>query len=615
MPKFSTKKRIAFSSTLCVLIVSVVAMCALLFVGAKQTLAVSGDWSNYWVEFSKRPKDEDGYYKITSAGQLAYINNNASDYFKADSDNKFRLYANIDMSAHYWNPSSSTFHGIFDGNGYTISFLKISNGGYKPGLSVNPKNQYSGLFKNVDGATIQNLTLSGVYIYGYQDVGGIAGSATYSTFSNIIVEYSEVYATNNVDTSIGAMAIGGIAGVAEHCTFNYCRLKNTFVAIANANEDARNNHSITLYGGGIVGKSLYNNIDYCIVQNDQRGIITISTLGSKVLVYDLYMGGIAGYFIGDGHTDHIMNSYNTSKVYGGTKESEINVSKSYFGGIVGKVDNTTITACFNKGEIIGYASLKVEYNEDSKINIISSLGVNSIGNGTKEYTHLIKTCGAFTGGIVGYMDNNSKIQDCYNAGTITNNDSGSNVKLMGNFSTYYSADMHYYPALLICEIKNVEHTSHSICGNRTQSSLLSNCYSNKNIWETNQGVGSVTASVVVDYSYATHNQQSTENYEWKDAKIAGLKNDSRCISLSGWGEQKDGYFWLDGIVLSTKNNKVQLNYKSTQLQSYGPCNAETDDAVVGLSSFSSSYYAVDSKINNGLPHLKCFYWQDCASIG
>lgn len=85
----------------------------------------------------------------------------------------FKLTANIDLNNEpNWTPigkSGLPFQGTFDGYGYQITNLKISNGG-----------QYAGLFGYTKGAVIKNCNVTGE-INGYNYTGGIVGSANVNT--------------------------------------------------------------------------------------------------------------------------------------------------------------------------------------------------------------------------------------------------------------------------------------------------------------------------------------------------------------------------------------------------------------------------------------------------
>lgn len=98
-------------------------------------------------------------------------------YYKASS--------NIDMSGSNWAPigakSTTPFKGHFDGNGKTISNLKMTEA-----------TDFAGLFGYTDGASIKNIILKDLTIKG-SNAGGIAGS-----LNNSVLSHNFVYGAINI---------------------------------------------------------------------------------------------------------------------------------------------------------------------------------------------------------------------------------------------------------------------------------------------------------------------------------------------------------------------------------------------------------------------------------
>ncbi len=196
-------------------------------------------------------------YFIESAEELLWVSLqlfSGKDNFDNDI---VRLCANIDMSGVNMLPigtEENPFVGIFDGDGYVIENLKLFNQTADDEFYL-----YSnmGLFGVVENAIIQDFTLVGGAVYGYDNVGSIVGKATNSTFDNINnfsclvmgdnVEFYDIYGNkltsetfitsfNNAShndsrntyveaefTYEGVFAtqnnIAGIAAIAENCSF------------------------------------------------------------------------------------------------------------------------------------------------------------------------------------------------------------------------------------------------------------------------------------------------------------------------------------------------------------------------------------------------------------
>lgn len=112
-------------------------------------------------------------------------------------------------------PNSQTdryFNGTFDGQGYTVSGIRI----YRSGKGY--ADNYQGLFGKIgsDG-TVKNLTLSDARITGYLNSGGISGVIA-GTIQNCHVSANvTIHAVNN-ETAYHGGIVGQIIGNAEGCT-------------------------------------------------------------------------------------------------------------------------------------------------------------------------------------------------------------------------------------------------------------------------------------------------------------------------------------------------------------------------------------------------------------
>jgi hypothetical protein len=120
------------------------------------------------------------------------------------AENNYEAIGGVDDNLQY------NFKGNFDGNGHTISGIRI----YKP----NANNQ--GLFGHTDGANIHDLTLADARITGSWQTGGIVG---YNQWSSTI---TRCHVAANVTIRVGnndADCFGGIAGYNyTTCTIDHC---------------------------------------------------------------------------------------------------------------------------------------------------------------------------------------------------------------------------------------------------------------------------------------------------------------------------------------------------------------------------------------------------------
>ncbi len=143
---------------------------ALLSLSLTITLASAGAGASaaaafgYWSDYASEPVFDAAAntYTIRDASQLAWLSNAVDDGMHFEGC-KFRLAKNIDLSAHFWVPigaGGSEFRGYFDGDGFTISGLRI-------GTPSNPENRYSyvGLFGLCSNAFFTDVVLTDLSVY------------------------------------------------------------------------------------------------------------------------------------------------------------------------------------------------------------------------------------------------------------------------------------------------------------------------------------------------------------------------------------------------------------------------------------------------------------------
>ena len=123
-----------------------------------------------------------------------------------------KLLGDVNLTTSDWTPvgtSSEPFKGTFDGNGYTITGLKITSG------------SYIGLFGYVgEGATIKNVNLVGASVSGESRVGALIGCIVGdATVSNCSVDSaSKVVGDGSNTGGLIGEAIGNITVNLDHLT-------------------------------------------------------------------------------------------------------------------------------------------------------------------------------------------------------------------------------------------------------------------------------------------------------------------------------------------------------------------------------------------------------------
>ena len=199
----------------------------------------------------------------------------------------YRLMDDIDLSFTInngnWNPIgwyqnaaqlsgnvSNSFKGTFDGDGHTISGLKIVN------ISKNLQNV--GLFGVLDGAVVKNLVIEDARVYGYNHVGILAGQMKgESVITDVTVEGT---AAANISSGGYASdaAVGGLAGkIFGSSSGSRATIENVTATVNTVNLGA------TSKTGGIAGE----------VSNAYIVDTSVSATGNNILGR-YYVGGIVG---------------------------------------------------------------------------------------------------------------------------------------------------------------------------------------------------------------------------------------------------------------------------------------------------------------------------------
>ena len=374
---------------------------------------------------------------------------------------KYMLLNDLDLKGISWEPigtQSTKFSGEFDGNGHTISNLKVSGQklygalfGYSNGIIKNlaiknvtvncsPKSGYSygyaaGIVAYMSGGRVENCSVAGsIYFSGTSGyAGGIVADLISGTITNCVVTAS-VEARGSNQAYAGGIAARVQAGVIETCsveqtvkatiswpdTFNYAYAggivgyinnnTSTIVSVeinqcvSNAYVTAfRSSGSVTCYAGGIIGyanvssgnPSRYIEVNECISSGD----VVINSGESNV-----YAGGIIGY----SNNGDIYNSYSTSLVDAKASYSQYTSPSLYVGGLVG-YNTGTIYNSYATGTVKGSIAKKcyvgglIGYNTGT---VSKCVAINTLFVTLNEDDHTYEI-----GGVVG--SNTGKITTCY----------------------------------------------------------------------------------------------------------------------------------------------------------------------------------------------------------
>lgn len=153
-----------------------------------------------------------GTYEIYTGEQLAWVAKQVNDGTNDFSNCVLKLMKDIDLDSKDWTPigdKDHQFKGSFDGQGHTISNLKV----------YLPENDYIGLFGHITSATIKDLTIEDASLTGRERIGVAVGQMfNYSTVSGV-----SVIGSDDIVTITGGHFIGGIVG------YTYSDITNCYV--------------------------------------------------------------------------------------------------------------------------------------------------------------------------------------------------------------------------------------------------------------------------------------------------------------------------------------------------------------------------------------------------
>lgn len=259
----------------------------------------------------------DGVYEIYDAEGLKWLATTVNEG-KNFSGETVKLANNIDLDNQEWTPignSSHKFEGIFDGDNYTISNLKIS--GYKSNI---------GLFGYTDKGEIKNFEIHNASVSGYLYVGAISGNPHTSDCTNI-----DLTGLVQID---GFAYVGGMVGGQVYCDLSSLRVAVSSDSYVNANSKNAASHvwgviglmgegsqivsnvtsninviGSTCYVGGISGVGNYNNtFEDCIC----TGNVTLTNATDEGV--HLFIGGIAGTWVNHSGSVTFRNCQFTGKL-------------------------------------------------------------------------------------------------------------------------------------------------------------------------------------------------------------------------------------------------------------------------------------------------------------
>ncbi len=311
-------------------------------------------------------------FTITKAEELrglAILVNDGND-FKGKT---VFLGNDIDLGLNEWQPigtKSNAFCGTFDGNGHTVSNVKISKANRYVGLfgvnngtiknfsinvfSVEQNAANSNAYIGAAAAYCENAKISEVHASGVSVTIKSDDTATIGALIGYVGASSEISKCTAESSTIYATAptahLGGLIG-----ELNASSLSESFASASVTTEGAKS----TL--GGLIGNS-----DASSITNSHSEGKVVSTTKNQAS-----LGGLIGHF----SAGTLSNSYADCEIkLSPTYDSTANLWNSV-GGLIGSSADSMVTACFSAGSI----------NSASKMTMIGTL----LGTGA---TTLVSNC-------------------------------------------------------------------------------------------------------------------------------------------------------------------------------------------------------------------------------
>ena len=321
--------------------------------------------------FAVGTTNEDGYIEVRTIEDLYNIRNDlTANYILMNDIDLSEATASggaWDYEGRGWNPigsgnaySNNAFSGIFDGNGHSITGMRI----YVTSLPAGVGNSvYLGLFANVSG-TVQNLSVTGNIYTSWSSntkdfyVGSIAGDCS-GTISNCT-------ANTNIDANYGYgddayVCVGGLTGKASGATITSC--------VNRGNLSANVAYYAYAYTGGVIGKSDASSTSVKQSYNTGSVLATYNASSSSSSDATGYAAGIV-----NGNAT-VTNCYNDASI-----QAKYQISGNYNYGFAYGIGGSVVNTCYNIGQVsANYSKYAIAYGTLTNCYYLTGVGSSSAG--------------------------------------------------------------------------------------------------------------------------------------------------------------------------------------------------------------------------------------------
>lgn len=226
--------------------------------------------------------------------------------------NYYRLGTDLDFTGRTYLPIgtfAAPFKGGFDGDGYTLSAITLSDADSK------------GVFPALQNADIKNLTIAGIFMRGFpaNHVGGLTGKAENSTIANVHV--------SGIDMDAGDSS-GGLVGELINSTVHQTSTEGTLI-----------NRVGTDASGGLVGGAVTSDITYSASHVNLLNTATVPAGGPS---------SIAG-LVGTALKCRIKDVYADGNIDYSTINPIIPIGE--IGGLIAQSDSSFVSHAYYAGNI------------------------------------------------------------------------------------------------------------------------------------------------------------------------------------------------------------------------------------------------------------------------
>lgn len=326
-----------------------------------KSLTLYAVWSPIWAGSGT----EAAPYEIPDVGKLTALQMQVNENGFSYTGKWFRLTNNIDLNNELWTPigvdALHSFGGSLDGNGMTISGLKVETNG-----------AWAGLFGSVRGTygvpmTMRDLTLKNGSVKFTSSGTSCSGGLVAIVEGETALELRNVVA-ENLTVSGGRFGSGGLLGRGR-------------VAMTNCHN--RGGSVTGSYAGGLAGMG-YSNL--------QDHVLAGCTNSAKV-VGKRTAGGMTG------NETHSYGSYTDC-----TNSGSISATQGYASGIAA---GGSYERCSNSGAVTGQQAAGICVNGSKATNCSNTGAVTGTGTGT-----------GYAAGILTNDGYGGTVEFCWNTGSV-----------------------------------------------------------------------------------------------------------------------------------------------------------------------------------------------------